>query len=331
MPIEDFNYQEFAQNMVQQASEAVPPEIDEQYKNFLVNVIYDFAIKAGEALVTEEGTLLTAENVQVIIQYIGEWIFHKGIELIHSQIPPDHWLTILQTIAGGIFEAGKNAFIAGNLDEATVRTLIEGEVHSHYTHILNKLKSEGVITDEMINSVEQAQAQAQEQISQQMPEEVQAAAAQQAAAEQQQQPEAPQVEEKEAKLATIAVIISSLPAEKVGMILASFSPADAEKIKYYMQPENMNLQIDPQMTSSLLLSLKNMIMPEEAPTQVAKNIQKLSQNVDPAKMIAILIKERPVVQNYVKSCIEGKFIRRDFSPYLARVIYKHLAKQLSPA
>lgn len=327
MPVKGFNYQEFAQSMVQQASAAVPPEIDEQYKNFLLNVIYDFAIKAGEALVSEENSLLTPENVQVIIQYIGEWIFHKGIELIHSSIPPDYWLRILQTIAGGIFEAGKNAFIAGNLDEGTVRTLIEGEVHSHYTHALNQLKAEGVLNDDMIHSVQQAQVQAQKQISQSMPQQP----PQPDQEPVQEHPEASQVNEKEAKLATIAVIISSLPSEKSASILASFSAADAEKIKYYMQPENMNLQIDPQMTSSLLMSLKNMIMPEEAPTQVAKNIQRLSQNVDPAKMIAILIKERPVVQNYVKSCIEGKFIRRDFSPYLARVIYKHLEKQLSMA
>ena len=85
------------------------------------------------------------------------------------------------------------------------------------------------------------------------------------------------------------------------------------------------------MTAQLLHSLKRSIMPEEAPTVIAKHIQQMTKGIDPGKILAILIKERPIVQTYVKSCIEGKFIRRDFSPYLGKTICKHIEKQLYPA
>ena len=317
-----FDYKQFSQSLAQQAASAIPPEIPDHYKNILVQVIADFAMKAGEALVNEEDSMLNAQQIQLIIQYIAEWTFHKGIELMNSQIPPDHWLRILQTIAGGIFESGKKAMIGG-LDQDTVTSIIQGEVESHYTHVLNLLKNEGAVTDEQIMSVrapkqqvseqappQQAPAQTQQQIAQQAPHSVGA---------------------KEAKLATIAVILSTLPEEKVKVILESFTREEAEIIRHFMKPENMTIQIDPQMTVQLLASLKNTIMPENAPTLVAKNIQKLSESVDQTSIINILIKERPMVQNYVKACIEGKFIRRDFSPHLAKVIFKYLNKQLNPA
>lgn len=315
MPAIGFNYQEFAQSIAQQAAEAMPAEITEQYKQFLTQVIYDFAMKAGEALVHEENSLLTAENVQTIIQFIAEWSFHKGIELMNSEIPPEHWLRILQTVAGGIFESGKNALIGG-LDDQTVATTIQGEVISHYTHALNLLKSEGAITDGQIESIQRAKEKAQDQI---VVEEETRATQQQISS----------LNEKESKLATIAVILSTLPEEKISTILESFSADEVNMIKHFMQPENMNMQLDPQTTMHLLASLKNTIMPEHAPSLVAKHIQNLSQSVDPAKIISILIKERPAVQNYVKACIEGKFIRRDFSPYLAKTILQHLQRQLN--
>lgn len=320
MPKTDFNALEFAQNIAQQAVNAIPPEIDDQYKQFLGRIIFNFAKMAGETLANEENSLLTIDNIQIIVQYIAEWSFHKGIELIHSDIPPEHWEKILQTIAGGVFEAGKRSFIGG-LDEETIRTIVEGEVASHYTHALNLLKGDGSINDEQIYSVQAAKEKAKEQIQLQIPQEV----------KEEKEEEVQQINPKVAKLATVAVIITSLPEEKRAAILNSFKPEEAQIIQYYMQPDHMNMQIDPEMTAQLLHSLKRSIMPEEAPTVVAKHIQQVAKSVDPAKIIAILIKERPIVQTYVKSCIEGKFIRRDFSPYLGKTICKYIEKQLYPA
>lgn len=320
---EGFNAQEFAQNIAQQAVNAMPPEIDDQYKQFLGQVIFNFANMAGETLANEENSLLSLENIQVIVQYIAEWSFHKGIELINSEIPPEHWEKILQTIAGGVFEAGKKSFIGG-LDEETIRTIVEGEVQSHYTHALNLLKGDGAINDEQIQSVQAAKERAKEQIAVQQPPE-------ETTEEAHVEEEVPQIDPKVAKLATVAVILTSLPEDKRSAILGSFKPEEAQIIQYYMQPENMNLQIDPEMTAHLLTSLKRSIMPEEAPTLVAKHIQQMAKSVDPGKIIAILIKERPMVQTYVKSCIEGKFIRRDFSPHLGKTICKYIEKQLYPA
>ncbi|MGD9581042.1 MAG: hypothetical protein AB7V50_06695, partial [Vampirovibrionia bacterium] len=245
MAASNFNALEVAQNIAQQAMGSMPPDISDQYKQFLGQVIYNFAKMAGETLASEENSLLTDEHIHIIVQYIAEWSFIKGIELINSDIPPPHWEKILQTIAGGVFEAGKKSFIGG-LDPETIRTIVEGEVESHYIHVLKQLKGDGAIDDNQINSVQVAKERAKEQIAIQNP----------PPPEEEYQEEVTQVDPKVAKLATVAVIISSLPEEKRIAILNSFKPEESKIIQFYMQPENMNLQIEPEMTAQLLTSLK---------------------------------------------------------------------------
>jgi hypothetical protein len=321
LPVEGFDYQEFAQSLRQQAEAAMPAELADQNKQFLIQVIFDFSTKAGEALVHEDNDLITAEGIQMVIQFIAEWSFHKGLELMNSSIPPETWLFILQTIAGGIYEAGKRSLIGG-LDQNMTYTIIQGEVESQYTHAINILKEEGKITDEHINSIHEAHMKAQEQIVVGQDEQAQ-----------QQQPQAagPQLDAKNAKLATVGILLSTLPVEKAEGILDSFSPDEADIIRGFMHPEDSSVQIDPTQAFKLLNSLKSMIAPQQAPTQMAKYIQTLVSETGPAQVIKILQKERPIVQNYVKSCIEGKFIRRDFSPHLAKIIYKYLEKELYSA
>lgn len=315
MTVKDFNYREFANNLKCQASDAFPATVRVDYKDFIVKTIYDFSIKAGEALVNDTKSQLTEKNIEILIQYIAEWIYRKGITLSHSNIPQNEWLFILQTIAGGIYETGKNALIA-NLDQDTISSTIQGEVETYFVHALNQLKQQKKINEEQFNSISNAQKVAEEEI-----------LVNEANDELQNQLVNPKI----AKLATLGIILSSLPEPKVEGILSSFPSEEAKIIKLFMNPENQYVQIDPELTMQVLKNLKNTIAPEEAPTQIVKNFQKLTAKVDKNKILNLLLKERPIVQNYVKSCIEGKFIRMDFSPYLAKIILFYLEKQLSIA
>lgn len=312
MPV-NFDYEGNANNIAQMAYQAIPPNIDDNYKQFLAQTIHNFASRAGQALVQEDNTLLTAEKIEKIIHYIAEWSYHKGLELIHSQIPPDHWSQILQAVAAGAYESGRRAMMT-NLDDATISTAIQSDVEAHFHQAINKLKEDGALNEQQINSIQDAHKKAQEDIVIEPTPEPQQAGV--------------NLSPKEAKLATVAVILSTLPQEKLKGILQNFTPEEVAIIQSFMQPDNISLNVDPQTTYKLLQSLKNTIAPAEAPNIMAKNIQKLAENSDPTKIFSLLSRERPIVQTYVKACIEGKFIRRDFSPFLAKTILKHLEKQL---
>ena len=50
MPIEGFDYKEFARNLAEQVGPALPPDILEADRNYIVNIVYNFCFMAGEAV-----------------------------------------------------------------------------------------------------------------------------------------------------------------------------------------------------------------------------------------------------------------------------------------
>ena len=144
-----FDYKNYAKETSRLASKALPPEIKDKDKKFITKIIYNFSIKAGEALVMEENSLLSPDDIQTIIQYIAEWTFHKAQELIDLEIASDLWPQTLNIVAGGVFESGKDSLI-GKLDKETTRVNIEKEAESHFKHAISLLKAKGLIKKEKL-------------------------------------------------------------------------------------------------------------------------------------------------------------------------------------
>jgi len=75
MSIDGFDYKGFAQNLAQQALELIPPDFDDNQKNYVANTLLNFSTVAGEALFNEGQFNL--DQAVMITQIIAEWSFHK--------------------------------------------------------------------------------------------------------------------------------------------------------------------------------------------------------------------------------------------------------------
>lgn len=54
MAIQGFDYKGFAQNLAQQALELIPPDFNDNQKNYVANTLLNFSTVAGQALYDDE-------------------------------------------------------------------------------------------------------------------------------------------------------------------------------------------------------------------------------------------------------------------------------------
>ena len=102
-----FDYIEYVRNLAMQAETLVPTDIGPDDKQYVVQTIYNFCSVACDAIVKEEN--ITPETAQLVTQFIGEWTFHKSIDLIRAGIDQQLRDVVLQKIAFVVFEIAKQA------------------------------------------------------------------------------------------------------------------------------------------------------------------------------------------------------------------------------
>ena len=86
MPIEGFNPEEFSKNLTSQVVGVIPQDLSEEDKKFVVNIVYKFLIMAAGALNKDDNSPLNAQQASTITQFIGEWAFHKSVDLSRAKI-----------------------------------------------------------------------------------------------------------------------------------------------------------------------------------------------------------------------------------------------------
>ena len=143
-----FNPQQFAENMSKQAQEMLPDDISQNAQLYTINTIKNFVTMAGEALVTDSSIELSADKQLTICQIIAEWMFHKTIDLAHSEIPQNYWDRILQQVAFTIFEVTKNGY-KKDLSQEKILDNVEKEVNKSFKEALNILKEENLIDEQL--------------------------------------------------------------------------------------------------------------------------------------------------------------------------------------
>ena len=148
MPIEGFDYKEFAQMMSSQAGELVPKNFNDMQRNYVVKTLTNFTLLAGEAISNDTKLNFNADQAVFVTQIIAEWSFHKSIDLVHSGIMPEHWDGVMQKIAFTIFEIAKQA-IQKNIPQDKTLQLIEHHVDKTYRDAIADLEKRGVISSEI--------------------------------------------------------------------------------------------------------------------------------------------------------------------------------------
>ncbi len=333
MAINGFEYKEFAQNLAQQALELIPPDFNDNQKNYVANTLLNFSTIAGQALY-DEGQF-NVDQAVMITQIIAEWSFHKSVDLVRSGIPQQYWDPIMQKIAFTIFEIAKNAFHQ-NLPQDQCLQVIEHHVKKTYLDCIAELKDKNLIDEGLleqasmqsnIDAMVQQQVQEEPQIQEQpMP---QQAMPQQTPG----MPPQPQgtttpplgADTKVLKLATLAMLFNRLKQDKVQTILNKFNPDDANSVIKFMGMQGLDAKMDTNAILRCLQEIKTNIPKTQttlAPNKIIDKIQNVSQYLDRSQIEQSLRLERNKVKRFVFTALEGEYF--EMPPKVANIIATHL-------
>ncbi len=315
MPIDGFDYKGFAVDLSKQAQEvlmqpatnAAPSSLTDADKKNIVETVKKFCFMAGEALSNDAQLKFNAEQASLVTQFIGEWTFHKSIDLINGQIPPQNREAVLQIIAANIFNTAKLAIIK-NMPQDALINLVEDKVKQVYADELQKLVKKGALTqqqydvavntsnlNDMVQKTEEAARTNQTQ---------------------QPSPANQNQDKKTLKLAALAVVLKKLPEQKANQILNSLDKADVQHVINYMRMSNLEDRIDRQVMLKSLDEIKKML-----PVADTVNVPKLLKRhyktlkLTPVELLnKIASKEREAVKDFI---LDTKFQANEtFSPHV---------------
>ncbi len=332
MPIEGFDYKAFAKNLAEQVGPALPPDLIDADRQYIINIVHNFCYMAGEALANDTTINFNADQACIVTQFIGEWAFHKAIDIIRSQIDPQFRDGILQKIAFTVFEIAKTATIK-NMPQADMIAVVEFQVKKAYNEALEELKSRGVLNDAQVaealshsNIDEMAQQAAQEEAQQQ--EQAQNAGAQQPVAN---NDYANQISDnKILKLATFAIVLKHLPPDKRQGLLERFNENDAAILRDYASMEDLETKLDPNIVAKGLKEIKNSLPKSKKinPARVNQKLYNIVKSSAISKISNIMGKERKALRDYVANVASGNK-NSPITPRIADIICNHLEEKLT--
>ena len=235
---QNFNVEEFAQALAGQAAEAFPPELPEQVKQTVTQVVYEFIKIAGNALNGEERTYDENETI-LICQLVGEWMYHKGIDNYKNQIPQEYWKPILQQIAFAIFESAKAGVTQGKPSNEIV-DLAENAVNESYKALIQQLANENKLSKPVEEIL--SQSNLHDYVEQNYNEENALSSGQ---------------EEKDLKLMTMALFFKSIPSEEVTKMVKLLGEKEKQQIIVYMQMPDLEKYVDPVLYNQYLEKFHN--------------------------------------------------------------------------
>ena len=325
MPIEGFDFKAFARSLAEQVGPALPSDIADADKQYIINIVHNFCYMAGEAISNDTTISFNAEQASIVTQFIGEWAFHKAIDIIRSGIDPQFRDGILQKIAFTIFEIAKTAIIK-NMPQGDMIAVVEFHVKKAYNEALEELKSKGILNDEQVK-----EALSHSNID----EMAQQAAAQEAAAQANGAPpsegySAPQNDNKILKLATFAIVLRHLPFEKRQGLLEKFSPEEANTLRDYANMEDLENKLDPALVAKCLTEIKSSLpQPKKLnKNKVYKRLYNIVKNSNISKVSNMMNKERQNVKMFVTEAAQGS-VNCDLPPRIADIVCNYIEEKFN--
>ncbi len=329
MPIEGFDYKAFAIDLAQQAmgvlnqpgSNAAPDTLTPQDKKIIIETVKKFCFMAGEALSNDAQLKFNAEQASLVTQFIGEWTFHKSIDLMRGKIPPQNRDTILQVIAANIFNTAKLAIIK-NMPQDALINLVEDKVKQVYTDELQKLVKKGVLSQSQYNiavNLSNLNDMVQKTEDQANLEKVQ----------NKDKNSATPNDKKVLKLAALAIVLKKLPEQKANEILNSLDKHDVQHVINYMKMSDIESKIDHKIIIKSLEEIKK-ILPESDyinTDKLLKKHYKTIKNASPEILSKVALNEREAVRDFI---LDYKFPAKDvFSPFVIQSLVSSIEDKLN--
>ncbi len=312
--IKTFDFKSFSRDLASQASQVVPNDIKKEDKAFVIAIVERFCEMAGSALVNEENTKLNAQEASLITQFIGEWIFHKSIDIIRAKIDPKFREGVLQKVAFTVFDIAKKA-VEKQMPQDQLITLVEAHVKKCFVKAIEDLQARGIINEkETQNALSQSNidAMAVEQVEEETNVDI-----------------ACMSDSKIIKLASLAILIKNFPSDRIKAVLQKFNKPEREVLLKYLKMDDLEEKLDMRATMKCFEEMKN-ALPEIVVIsfeRAYKKLCKIVKNSSKESILHIIDNERPCVQEYVLSCYTPK--AKKVPPYIADTISKYLEENVS--
>ncbi len=312
--LKTFQCDAFAKDLATQASQVVPADIKKEDKDFVIEIIFRFCKMAGDALVKEENSKLNASQASLITQFIGEWIFHKSIDIIRAGIEFQHREGILQKVAFTVFDIAKKA-VEKDIPQEQLINLVEAQVKKCFTKALEDLKEKGVLTEAATqNALSQSNidAMAIEQVEEETAQDI-----------------AIMSDAKIIKLASLAVLIKNFPAEKLKNVLQKFNKPERDVLIKYLKMPDLEEKLDSKATLRCFEEIKS-TLPEVVVVSYDKAYKKLCKivkNSDKKQILHIINNERPIIKEFVEGCYLNK--KKKIPAHIADIVSKYLEENVS--
>lgn len=314
MAITTLNAQEFAKDLAQQAINYVPADLTDEEKNYVAKKVFEFSLIAGNHLTEKFSSQLNDEEARTIVQFIGEWTFHKNIDIVRAKIPQEHWAEILQQVAFEALKIAIQSFIEKQ-DQAKIAASIELQVTAVYKSCVSNLAKAGIINEDRVNEIiaySNVDSMAKETTGVQVDD-----------------------EDKIIKYAAIAIVLKKLSKEKVKSLLSNFCEEEQQKINSYLKIEGLEQKIDATLVLQYLNDLKKNVSSIAKPkmTEVISAIKALKTKFGDEQIFDTLSYERSIVLDYAETCLfesASKALKVHFSPYIAKILYNYVKTKLAP-
>lgn len=310
--IEGFSPQDFAKNLAGQAAQVVPADISPADKKFIIDIVYKFCVLSGDALVKDVSLNLNAAQASLITQFIGEWSFHKSIDLLRAKIDPSLREGVLQRVAFTVFEIAKQAVVK-KMPQEQIIPLVEHHVNTCFKQAIEDLKAKGAIDDKVSdNALHQSN--------------IDAMARTQAEKE---TVGANMSDAKILKLASLALLIKNMPKEKIKNIITKFNKPEAQVLVQYLQMPDLDAKVDKDITARCISEMRQ-TLPEPKNITLERCFRKLCKivkNSDKNTISNIIKDERPQIKDFVLSVYNKDEVI--ISAKVAAVVCKYLEEKLA--
>lgn len=329
MPIEGFDYKAFAVDLSRQAMEilnqkdsiAAPNSLSDADKKNIIETVKKFCFMCGEALSNDAQLKFNAEQASLVTQFIGEWTFHKSIDLINGQIPAPNRDAVLQIIAANIFNTAKLAIIK-NMPQDSIISLVEEKVKQVYADELQKLVKKGVLSQEQYNkavNISNLNDMVQKNEEEQNIANVQKTGNNAAS----------DADKKTLKLAALAIVMKKLPQDKANAILNSLSKEDVTHVINYMKMSNLEDKIDHEVIIKSIEEIKKLIPTSDIVNVplLLKKYRKMLATVPPDVLSKIAMKERESVKDFI---LDAKYPAGEvFSPHIIQALVTSVEEKVN--
>lgn len=310
--IAGFNPQDFAKNLAGQAAQVIPADISEADKKFIIDIVYKFCVLSGDALAKDASLNLDSAQASLITQFIGEWSFHKSIDLLRAKIEPALREGVLQRVAFTVFEIAKQAVVK-KMPQDQIIPLVEHHVNVCFKQAIEDLKAKGAI-DEKVSDNALHQSNIDAMAKTQVEKETVGANMSDA---------------KILKLASLALLIKNMPKEKIKNIVTKFNRPEAQVLVQYLQMPDLDAKVDKDITARCINEMRK-TLPEPKNITIDRCVRKLYKivkNSDKKTISNIIKDERPQIKDFVLSIYNKEEVI--ISARVASVVLKYLEEKLA--